>query len=68
MNVKKVICRWCAEQDHTRLWFIAAMTSMGMQMVSDTIKIVAMSAVLKIAEKFSDVGAEILHAIASQFE
>ena len=66
--MQRLIRRWCAEQDHTRLWFIATITSLGMQVVSDTIKIVAMSAVLKIAEKFSDVGAEILHAIASQFE
>ena len=63
-----MIRRWCAEQDHTRLWFIASMTSLGMQIVSDTIKIVAMSAVLKIAEKYSDVGGEILRAVASQFE
>lgn len=44
------------------------MASLGMQTVSDAIKIVVVSAVLKIAEKFSDVGAEILHAIASHFE
>eukprot|EP01043_Picozoa_sp_COSAG02_P027267 COSAG02_NODE_1600_length_11742_cov_33.722838_11_plen_61_part_00 len=55
-------------QNHTRLWLIATLISLGMGVVSDTVKVVAISIVLKHFERFSDVGEEIIHAIAGELE
>eukprot|EP01043_Picozoa_sp_COSAG02_P045429 COSAG02_NODE_4149_length_5710_cov_6.668330_5_plen_64_part_00 len=53
-------------QDHTKIWLIATMISLSLGVVSEMVKLVVLSTLFKIMERFSDAGAEILLVIAGE--
>lgn len=53
-----------ARQEHTKLWLIAAMISLCVNVVSDMLKIVGVSALLKCSDAFYDSASQTLQSIA----